>query len=67
MNGPKHGQDGWELVKYEWDERTGEGQFSYRRDRDRGVDGRMAETTDVKRQQMNWWSPPTEDAPVEQA
>ncbi len=38
----QHGQDGWELWKYEWDEKTGEGSFVYKRKLEDGTIDRQS-------------------------
>ena len=37
----QHGQDGWELWKYEWDEKTGEAEFVYKRTLEDGTTERQ--------------------------
>ena len=39
-----HGQDGWELWKYKWKEKTGEGTFVYKRTLENGTIERQSMT-----------------------
>ena len=50
---PEHGQDGWNLVDYDWDDETGESVTVY----EKHVYGMRRETS-VHREQRKWWTPP---------
>ncbi len=50
---PVHGEDGWELVEYDWNEDTGKAEFFY----ERTVDGKL-ETQYKYFTQHNFWVHP---------
>lgn len=57
----RHGVDGWDLVEYEWDPKTGLGHYLYERE----VNGSIVNTRLVKPQPVNethigWYMRPVE-------
>jgi hypothetical protein len=53
MNPARHGEDGWELIEYSWDEDTGDCIFVY----ERIVEG-ILETQTSEKKQMKYWVHP---------